>query len=154
MLVAARCGDTSTLRACINAGVSVNATDLTLDTALHWAALAGELKAARLLIAEGADVNARTERGRTPLHNAVVASQERLVCAGARGPRARAGRGGSLTWRRRRQVLELLKAGARTDVADLSGFSALDVSVHIETHSYSWRNSANRSQLRGRDVSS
>ena len=37
MLVAARCGDTSTLRACINAGVSVNASDLTLDTALRLA---------------------------------------------------------------------------------------------------------------------
>ena len=67
-----------------------------------------------------------------------------------RRPRAASagGRGGALTWRRRLQVLELLKAGARTDVADLSGFSALDVAEHIETHSYSWRNSANRSQLR------
>lgn len=37
-------------------------------TPLHWAAAKGNEDVAELLIGQGADVNAKDEKGRTPLH--------------------------------------------------------------------------------------
>jgi len=39
-------------------------------TPLHWAAAMGRKEIVVLLIAKGADVNAKTKAGRTPLHAA------------------------------------------------------------------------------------
>jgi hypothetical protein len=49
------------------------------QTALYIALLYGNLKAARLLLAHGANVNAADVTGNTPLHSAVVESSDEVV---------------------------------------------------------------------------
>ena len=57
------------------------------ETPLHWAARFGQSQVAELLIAEGADVNAKNVVGQTPLHWAAMAGHkeiiELLIAAGA-----------------------------------------------------------------------
>ncbi len=48
-------------------------------TPLHWAAFKGQREAAELLILYGADVNARTRKGSTPLRLATTHKKEALV---------------------------------------------------------------------------
>ncbi|RYG40047.1 ankyrin repeat domain-containing protein, partial [archaeon] len=58
-----------------------------LDTALCVAAAAGDGPAVTRLLAEGANINTRDDRGNTPLHEASFHGQqgvvERLLSAGA-----------------------------------------------------------------------
>lgn len=56
---------------CLKAGVDVNATNGTGQTALHAGAQAGQDKIVEFLIAKGANVNAKDQRGFTPLDNAL-----------------------------------------------------------------------------------
>jgi hypothetical protein len=67
--------------------VSVQSTKGDGDTPLHVACVWGDLTAIDLLLAAGADVNARGDNGCTPLYNAVsferARSAERLLRAGA-----------------------------------------------------------------------
>jgi ankyrin repeat protein len=49
-----------------------NARDNSNYTALHYAARAGNLQACRILLANGADVNAQTKGGVTSLHRAAM----------------------------------------------------------------------------------
>ena len=70
-----------------NPPVSVHSTGWDDDTPLHVACVWGDLTAIDLLLAGGADVNARGDLGCTPIYNAVsferVRSVERLLRAGA-----------------------------------------------------------------------
>lgn len=67
--------------------VTVHTTRSDDDTPLHVACAWGDLSAIDLLIAGGADVNARGDLGTTPIYNAVsfgrVRSVARLLMAGA-----------------------------------------------------------------------
>jgi ankyrin repeat protein len=58
---------------------NVNAANIEGDNALHWAARAGDLDAARLLIAAGIDVNQSGDLGYTPLHEACAAGSREMV---------------------------------------------------------------------------
>lgn len=77
------------IKALISAGVNVNDGNQMGQTALHIAALWGNVEAARILIALGADVNSMNARGTTPLHFASTAKAnaremcELLLSAGA-----------------------------------------------------------------------
>ena len=64
-------------RVLLEAKANVTARDWARNTALHWAAAMSKLGAMKLLVAHGADVNARTDSGTTPLHRA----QSREACA-------------------------------------------------------------------------
>jgi ankyrin repeat protein len=70
-----------------NPPVTVYSTGWDGDTPLHVACVWGDLTAIDLLLAGGADVNARGELDTTPLYNAVsferVRSVQRLLRAGA-----------------------------------------------------------------------
>src|SRR5690349_2558805 len=70
---AVRVGDTVQVRDLIRQGAPVNGADSLGGTALHDAVWAGEKAIVELLVAAGANVNARhTEAGSTPLHYAII----------------------------------------------------------------------------------
>jgi ankyrin repeat protein len=81
--------------------VTVHSTTLDDDTPLHVACVWGDISAIDLLLAGGADVNARGDLNTTPLYNAV--SFERVRC-----------------------VERLLNAGATTDDPNELSFTARD----------------------------
>jgi ankyrin repeat protein len=67
---AARQGDNETVKRFLDAGMDVNLLDKRdeeLSTVLMVAAMAGQTETAKILIARGAAVNARTKKGRTAL---------------------------------------------------------------------------------------
>ena len=85
----------------IERGMSVSTRDSQGNTPLHWAATAGQLETAKILITKGADVNGTNLFGSTPL------------LAVARDKAAP-------------DIVELLvKSGARVDAIDHSGENAL-----------------------------
>jgi len=56
--IAAKTGDTETVRLLIAQGANVNAKDSLGWTPLHWATMNDHVETARLLIEKGANVNA------------------------------------------------------------------------------------------------
>jgi ankyrin repeat protein len=48
-------------------------------TPLHWAARSGQVHVARVLLARGADIEARNDRSKTPLYVAALAGGEAVV---------------------------------------------------------------------------
>src|SRR6185437_16749951 len=72
-------GDTAMLEKLIKGGVAPNSRGEGEETALHWAALYGHLKAAELLVGHGADVKATDVSGSTPLHGAAQEGFSKLV---------------------------------------------------------------------------
>lgn len=60
-------GDSSYLKALIDAGADINSTSSWGRTALHEAALHGQVEIAEYLLQNGANVNAKNNRGETPL---------------------------------------------------------------------------------------
>ena len=81
-------GDIVAVKQHIAAGVDVNAKEeFTGDTLLRYAARKGHKEIVELLIAEGADVNAKESAGWTPLHNAALDGHreiaELLIAEGA-----------------------------------------------------------------------
>ena len=84
---AARNADAGAVRALIQKGANVNATEGDGTTALHWAAHRDDLATVDLLIRSGARVNAANDLGATPLWAACLngnpAIVRRLLQAGA-----------------------------------------------------------------------
>jgi ankyrin repeat protein len=84
---AVRNGDADAVRALLQKGANVNATEGDGATALHWAAHRDDLVVADLLIRGGARVNAANDLGATPLWaaslNGNTAIVRRLLDAGA-----------------------------------------------------------------------
>ncbi|XP_047105193.1 ankyrin repeat-containing protein P1E11.10-like [Schistocerca piceifrons] len=68
LIIAASQGQTGQVRAILDAGSPVNATDASGDTALHEAVVNGHEETVKCLIDAGADVNVRDSDGMTPLH--------------------------------------------------------------------------------------
>ena len=59
--------------------IDVNAADVLDKTALHYAAAEDHKEIAELLIGKGADVNAKNERGETPLDTAKKLKRRHLI---------------------------------------------------------------------------
>lgn len=64
-------GNRRELMEALKAGADVNAKDVVLYTALHFAARENYMLIALILLERGADIEAKTNYGRTPLHEAV-----------------------------------------------------------------------------------
>jgi hypothetical protein len=56
------------------------------ETALHVAALCGKIEIVKYLISKGADVNAKTEGGVTPLHNTAIPTESARDIASRNAP--------------------------------------------------------------------
>ena len=79
-------GTVAIMRALLDAGVDVNASNTRQATALHWAV--PDVEKINLLLAKGARIDAKTVEGRTPLYLAAMlpqslAAAKRLLEAGA-----------------------------------------------------------------------
>jgi ankyrin len=92
LIDAAKNGDKGAVRAFLQQGANVNATQADGATALHWASYRDDVDSADLLIRAGADVNAANDLGATPLWTACLngssAMVRRLLQAGANPNRA------------------------------------------------------------------
>lgn len=99
LMMAALYGDTALVKTLLDAGADPTVANDVGATALHWAA--GEPDTVRILIAHGADVDARSTDGRTPL----------LVAASIRGNSP--------------AVSLLLDKGANPSAASAAGYGAI-----------------------------
>ena len=108
VLRAARSGDAA-LKALLNQGVDINATDNDGETALMEAADGRNAEVVRVLIANGANVNAADEDGETAL---MIAADEG----------------------RAETVRLLLEAGANVNARDEDGETALDKAIDERKH--------------------
>jgi len=122
---AARTGDLAGVQAELNKGVNVNAKDEDGQTPLHEAANWGHKETAELLIANGADVNARTGGwlNVTPLHRAETKEIAELLIANGADVNAKDGTGRTpLHWTAetgRKEIAELLiEKGADLNAKD------------------------------------
>ena len=78
LLAAARKGHIEAVKQHLDSGVNVNAKR-TGSTPMHQAAYYGQKEVAELLIAKGADVNAKDDNGQTPLFNAAYLGRKEIV---------------------------------------------------------------------------
>jgi ankyrin repeat protein len=129
--------DISAIKDLLSRGAPVNAKSKEDETALHYAAEAGNKEVVELLLASGAKVDAKNQQKRTSLALAASrghgAAAEALIAAGA-DLESRDGEGAtpflSSVGRRAesRNMMRLLaKAGAKLDVVDVYKRSALDL---------------------------
>ena len=72
-------GNLAYVKNCMSVGVSPNLTQSNKRSLLHAAAQGGYLNMAKLLIAKGADVNAKAADGKTPMDMATEKNRDRLV---------------------------------------------------------------------------
>ena len=144
---AVQVGDHSTVRALIKQTGAVAATAPDGSTALHWAARGADPVALDLLIKAGADVNAKTRYGVTPLALAVRAGRnahvQALLAAGAKVTVADAGLPEGQT---------LLMHAARTgNIASMKALLAAGANVNAketrnETTAVAWAAIANHGE--------
>lgn len=126
----------------------VRARDLNGQTLLHSVAAANDVRAARVLLQHGADVNARDKFGQIPLHMAAMCNRldddrvpmmELLLNAGAQiDARDTGGRTALHTaaiFQQRRLVVALEHAGADPTLADCDGHTATELAAIAETSS-------------------
>jgi ankyrin repeat protein len=88
VIAAVKAGNSQEVRRLLDGGMDVNGRDRERSaTPLHWAAFSGSTEVGELLIARGADVNAKDRSGFTPLHFAAYqddrAVAELLIRSGA-----------------------------------------------------------------------
>jgi len=87
LITSVKSGDAAAVRALIQQGANVNATEPDGATALHWASYRDDLASADALLRAGANVNAANDLGATPLWtaslNGSAAMVRRLLEAGA-----------------------------------------------------------------------
>ncbi|MCB1500646.1 MAG: ankyrin repeat domain-containing protein [Bauldia sp.] len=101
LMVAAAFGNRAVAEVLLAGGANPSARDrLYGDTALHFAALAGRVEVARLLLARGADINTGANMGETPLHYAAL-------------------------YNHRKMIAFLIEGGANIDAADGTGLTPL-----------------------------
>jgi ankyrin repeat protein len=74
-----RCGRLATVKQALLNGADVNATDEVGMTALHYAVLGGEIRVVQLLLNAGANVQAKSPSGETPIDLAKSAKENALV---------------------------------------------------------------------------
>ena len=127
---AARRGDAEAVRSLLRGGADVNASEGDGMTALHWAADAGHVEIAHILLYAGANVEAATRLGDyTPLHLAARQGHGRLIYAlleGGADANATTTSGGSTALHFAagsgsvEAVIGLLGHGARADVRESS----------------------------------
>jgi ankyrin repeat protein len=114
LIAAASLGAEKVSRVLIEAGAALEKTSVFGSRALHWAAWMGASSTVELLIAHHAEIEARcTEFGGTPLFWAVHGY-------GPNGPKKKKDQVGA--------ARILIRAGARVEVTNKSGLSALDLS--------------------------
>ena len=142
LMVAARTGNAKVVEALLAHGAAVNASvRKTGHSALMWAVGEGHYESVRLLVAQGADVDARARTGFTPLLFAArtgdIASADVLLAAGADVNRS--GSDGThalplaILYLQDRFALYLLEQGADPD-GSLHGVPALHVAAGDVTH--------------------
>ena len=137
------------LKALLDSGLDINAADRGGRTALHLAAILGQVELARYLLTRGADINARNNPGRTPLMLAVSPDDFKLPGGGyaplgdfwTAPPCGEGGDGKpsmyetswpswySIAEARRPLILALLDAGADLTATDRQGRTAFDHSA-------------------------
>jgi ankyrin repeat protein len=81
LLSATERGDIEQMQGLLAQRVEVNTRNLQGWTSLHVAAAGGDIAVVELLLRHGADVNAQSHVGATPLDNAITYSQNRAVVA-------------------------------------------------------------------------
>lgn len=119
LIASASCGAESVSKVLIEAGAKLEATSLFGARALHWAAWIGTPSTVELLIAHGAEIEARcAEFGATPLFWAVHGY-------GPQGPSQKKDQVGAARM--------LIKAGASVETANKHGLRALELSRRCET---------------------
>lgn len=92
LMRAAREGRTEIVRLLVGRrDVAINAQDDQGETALHYAAAAGEIESARLLLAHRADPSRRDAYGRTPAMLAAASGHAELASTLRRAPRFQRG---------------------------------------------------------------
>lgn len=148
LVFAARHGRDGVVRDLLRAGANVNTVgNVHGDTALIAAVIGNHTETVKVLLDNGADVNAREEAGYTSLMRAVtleyVSIIKLLLDAGA-DVNARNDWGETVLMHavlsnHTNVVGMLLKAGANTDAADNKGRTALDIALEGRSRTLSWR---------------
>jgi ankyrin repeat protein len=118
LIAAASLGASNVAQVLIAAGAQLEATSIFGARALHWAAWTGTPATVELLIAHGADIEAKcSEFGATPLFWAVHGY-------GPNGPKEKQDQVGA--------ARTLIKAGARVETTNERGLSALELARSCE----------------------